>query len=96
MSRCSLHRYTSVFPLLWILGSFYISHSIQLPLLPYRRQRITGKLELRDDALARVREAEVKWGKRCLGALFLLVCAGLAVGVTIWGALKMTKKHGSG
>jgi hypothetical protein len=95
MSRCSLHRYTLVFPPLWILGSFYISHSIRLPLVPYRPQRIPGKLELRDDALTHIREVEVKWGKRCLGALFLLVCVGLAVGVTIWGALKMTKKQGS-
>lgn len=38
--------------------------------------------------LAKMHEVEIKWARRCLIALGMLACFGVAVGVTIFAVLK--------
>lgn len=44
--------------------------------------------EEKREYLVRMQEVEMKWAKRCLMALGMLSCFGVAIGVTIFAVLK--------
>ncbi|TFK40153.1 hypothetical protein BDQ12DRAFT_680426 [Crucibulum laeve] len=82
-----------LFPPLWLLGTL----SLICPLRVSRdssHPKYFDKPDTEQTSLyASVRDVEIKWGKRCLAALLILMCVGIAVGISLWGAMKMKRQN---
>lgn len=72
-----------VFPFFWLAGAFILVNPLQLPTADENWE--PGKTEEEKAALLDLlRKTELKWARRCLAAVALLIvaiCAGVLVGV---------------
>lgn len=78
-----LFRYGFLFPFFWLAGAFILVNPLQLPTADENWE--PGKTEEEKAALLDLlRKTELKWARRCLAAVALLIvaiCAGVLIGV---------------
>lgn len=89
-----LINYYLVFPPFWIMGAAILLTPLRQPessSLPASWLPEKTPAE-RQQIISRLRTIEVKWARRCLFALLILIVAVAGIGATVWGVLKLT--HG--
>lgn len=68
-----------MFPLFWVAGALILLSPLRAP-----EDWETSKPEYeRQELIESMRRAEIKWAKRCLGALFLLTVVALAIALSV-------------
>jgi hypothetical protein len=79
------------FPPMWILGASFLVARCSSKWYPWLEERQRTEAE-RAAFMARVRVVEVMWARRCLIALGMVLCFGLATGVTAFAIMQADSK----
>ncbi|KAF8907968.1 hypothetical protein CPB84DRAFT_1843801 [Gymnopilus junonius] len=98
-----LFKFGFIFPLFWLLGALMILYPTSplaqgTPWRPdeafnvwYNHNILTEEDKM--EFAKKMQEIERKWSKRCSMALALFICVCLAIGVTIFGLVKVGSKQ---
>ncbi|KAE9411402.1 hypothetical protein BT96DRAFT_789954, partial [Gymnopus androsaceus JB14] len=87
-----LFKFGFLFPPFWIMGACILLTPLSPPTAPESSSLPASWLPEKTPAerqqiISRLRTIEVKWARRCLFALLILIVAVAGIGATVWGIL---------
>ncbi|KAK0468995.1 uncharacterized protein EV420DRAFT_1296849 [Desarmillaria tabescens] len=84
-----LFKFGFLFPPFWIMGAFILFSPLHEPSSSPSDAWLPDKTDAEKEMIiSRLRKAEVKWARRSLVAIVLLLVVGVGVGLAVWAVTK--------
>ncbi|SJL10549.1 uncharacterized protein ARMOST_13936 [Armillaria ostoyae] len=84
-----LFKFGFLFPPFWIMGAFILCSPLHEPSSSPSDAWLPDKTDAEKQLIiSRLRKAEVKWARRSLFALVLLLVVGVGIGLAVWAITK--------